>query len=228
MPEKASDGCCAPDAKPDRPSAGTVTDDERLRTWHTLMTLIGCRYRDARLSNFEHYHPAQEQVTDALLAYAEQLPQRVKLGQSIVLYGTVGTGKDHLLAAMIRAACINGLRPAWVNGLDLYGDIRDRMDQEGSRESTLVRSLAAPDILCVSDPLPPKGGGVTEFQATMLYRIIDRRYRDSRPTWITMNVLDGSEAEQRLGAAIVDRLRDNGGLCLPCCWPSYRKRTDRK
>ncbi len=37
-----------------------------------------------------------------------------------------------------------------------------------------------------------------------------------------MNVSSGEEAEKRIGAQIVDRLRD-GALSIVCNWPSHRK-----
>ena len=43
-----------------------------------------------------------------------------------------------------------------------------------------------------------------------------------RPTWISMNVASGEEAESRIGVAIIDRWRD-GALTLAFNWPSYRK-----
>jgi hypothetical protein len=51
---------------------------------------------------------------------------------------------------------------------------------------------------------------------------VDYRYSHRKPIWLTLNVADGAEAELRMGAQTVDRLRD-GALVLFCNWPSYRK-----
>ena len=71
--------------------------------------------------------------------------------------------------------------------------------------------------------VPPKGDA-SQYNADVLMRIVDRRYRDCKPTWLTLNVLDGEEAERRLASPIVDRVR-HGSLCLECNWPSYRTPT---
>jgi hypothetical protein len=56
-----------------------------------------------------------------------------------------------------------------------------------------------------------------------LYRVLDRRYREVKPTWVTINAEDADDAKAKLGAPIFDRLKDNAEL-VPCFWPSFRER----
>jgi DNA replication protein DnaC len=85
----------------------------------------------------------------------------------------------------------------------------------------LVNRMVQPDVLYLSDPLPPFGN-LTAHQATMLFRILDARYSRSKPTWVSVNVVSGLELDERIGAQNGDRLRDNA-ICILCDWPSYRK-----
>lgn len=181
----------------------------------------GERYLDCTLANFEVEHEQQKIAVHRLNNYAENMVDCVRDGESIVIFGPAGTGKDHLLAAMMRAAILRyGLGVRWENGMDLFGDIRDRMDTDRP-EADLVRSLCHPDILALSDPLPPFGP-LTPFQANMLFRVIDGRYSKGKPTWVTLNCASGEEAESRMGVQMVDRLR-HGALTIFANWPSYRK-----
>lgn len=109
----------------------------------------------------------------------------------------------------------------WVNGADLFGDIRDSMDKKSQSESSILDELIAPDILILSDPLPPRGP-LTDFQAVTLFRVFDGRYRQCKPTWLSVNAVDKAEMNERMGVQLVDRLRD-GALCIHTNWPSYRK-----
>jgi DNA replication protein DnaC len=109
----------------------------------------------------------------------------------------------------------------WKNGMDLYGDMRDLIDNRNRSEDKFIKEMTLPDILILSDSLPPRGC-ITEFQSQVLFRILDTRYRNCRPTWVTLNVRGAAEADERLGAQLVDRLRD-GALSIHCDWPSYRK-----
>lgn len=180
----------------------------------------GGRYAECRLENFDTPTLKHESAVKRLRAYAESLTEHVAAGDNLTLFGPVGTGKDHLLAAMMGLAIIAGFRTAWRSGADLFGELRDRIDEQRS-ESRWVSELATVDVLAISDPLPPFGA-LSEFQAAMLFRVIDARYSRGRSTWITINCKDGKEAESRLTPQIVDRLRHNA-MSVQCDWPSYRK-----
>ena len=116
-----------------------------------------------------------------------------------------------------------GFSVRWQNGLDWYGDVRDSFDGD-TKEAQLVSRLSNPDILMLSDPIPPTGS-LTPFQANMLLRVVDRRYSMEKPTWVTINCKNDSEAVARMGKQIVDRL-SHDAVALFCDWESYRTRKD--
>lgn len=197
--------------------AGMVNSQELKRE-------LGSRYAGCTLDGFifsgeSADRQKQERVVAQLTAYRDTFQKRVTEGSGVFLFGPAGCGKDHLLAALMLDAVRVGYSVKWFNGMDVYGEFRDRMDSETS-EKRMIGNMAKPDILALSDPIPPKGD-VTDFQRSQLFRVIDRRYRDCKPTWITANVSSREEADQRFGVQLVDRLTD-GALCLPCNWPSYR------
>jgi hypothetical protein len=61
----------------------------------------------------------------------------------------------------------------------------------------------------------------------MLFRILDGRYNHLRPTWVSVNVSNRNELDERMGVTLAERLVD-GALTIFCNWPSYRKKTDWK
>ncbi len=193
--------------------------NERLReAWRNLTGPMGARYSDCTLDNYRTASKAQEAVLAEVRQYAAEIRQRVKCGQGVVLFGPSGTGKDHLLVGLCRAALAADIRVRWANGSTLFRSLREGI---GEQEDAIVERHIFADVLYLSDPVPPVGG-LTPFQASALFAIVDGRYRAQRPTWCSMNVKDGNEAAQRLGSAIHDRLRD-GAIALKCSWPSYRK-----
>lgn len=195
-----------------------------LSNWVRVARKMGSRYEACRIEDFELYGSDAERERQAdAVASVREFVAGVRVhsdaGSGLVLFGPPGTGKDHLMAAAIREACRAGLTVEWVNGLDFFGNMRDRMDGDATEES-LIRELSAPDILAISDPLPP-WGPLTPFQAQTLFRLIDRRYRHQRPIWVTVNVASGKEASDRIGSAAIDRLKDRA-TTIHCNWPSHR------
>jgi len=201
--------------------------DQRLRDndWVTLMRDIGRRYIGCRLGNFEANTDAQKSAIVSLNTFCEEIKERTEAGQGLVFTGPKGTGKDHLAVACLRVAVLHqGIKADWVDGQSLYQEFRDNIDSESS-ELQMVRQYTAPKILLISDPVPHTDS-LTAFQQSVLWRIIDRRYRNMTPTWVTMNVATAEEAEKRIGSQIVDRLRD-GALSIVCNWPSHRRKADQ-
>jgi DNA replication protein DnaC len=193
--------------------------------WIRLRERLGKRYAECKLSTFELSEDVKDRdrqmkVIDALRSYAEQMPKRIGSGKGIVLFGPAGTGKDHLLAAMMQQACWLNFSVVWRNGMDLYAERRDAISAE-RLERDLIQDMAQPDVLSISDPIPPSGA-LTEGQMEFLFRIVDARYRQCKPIWVTANFAEGKEAESKIGKQVVDRLRD-GALALQCNWPSFRK-----
>ena len=191
--------------------------------WDHFAGKLGNDYRHCRLSTYQLYKaPAvarrQQTALDALTAYAKDMPANIKAGRGIVLLGPSGTGKDHCLAALSRDAILRyGRTVRWARGSAFWIESRCTM---GQGEQEFIDSFTWPHILYLSDPLPPIGG-LTPHQSAMLYEILDERNRHKRPTWVTMNVCDRTDADSRLGAANVDRLIERA-LSIQFDWASYR------
>jgi DNA replication protein DnaC len=189
--------------------------------WQTFASGRGTRYADCRLGSFETATEPQKTAVAQLLTYCENARDNILQGAGIVLYGPRGTGKDHLAMAVARAVIMAGGEVTWRNGMDLYGDIRDAMGEDGQTESSIIAKLVRPDLLYLSDPLPVVGP-LTSHQMNMLFRILDGRYSRRRATLCTVNVASGTELDERMGPQNADRLKD-GALAIYCNWSSYRR-----
>lgn len=194
--------------------------EQKYRRWESFIEDRGIRYRPCRLSNFVVSGEQQAAVLAAVEGYATRIVDEISIGTNVILFGPKGTGKDHLLTALSHMAFGHGFTVEWRNGVDLYGDMRDSIAAD-MPEKDFVDRLVRPNVLYLSDPLPPVGA-ITNYQSSMLLRILDARYSRARPTWCSVNVLGGDELDQRMAGQNADRLRD-GALALYCNWPSYRK-----
>lgn len=183
----------------------------------------GKRYADCSFENYKITNAKQRKVIDALRKYAADR-SNIENGVGVMLFGTKGSGKDHLLMALAREVVRNhGDCAYWINGVALHAELKkfdfDNIQRNVCWGNINTRPERTP-ILWVSDPLPPTGA-LSEYQQRLLFEIVDMRYSQMLPSWWTMNVESGSEAEIRMGAQTVDRLA-HGALVLACNWPSYR------
>jgi DNA replication protein DnaC len=186
----------------------------------SLETGAGSRYAHCRLANFHVYEDGQARVVAAVREYLETMADRTAACEGLIFYGPVGTGKDHLAYAVCHGALRTIESVGWINGQSWFGRIRDNMES-GKPEAAAISDLARPALLCLSDPLPPSGS-LTQHQTTMLYRLVDSRYSNGKPTIVTVNVKDDLEADERMGAATWDRLC-HGAWKAHCNWPTHRK-----
>ena len=198
-------------------------ESERRAAWGRIVGMVGKRYADCTLDNFAtNVDPvAQSAAVRVVREYAENVADNIASGRGVLFYGPPGTGKDHLATALMRYAVEAGYHVEWADGADLYSEIRDRIADE-ENESEFVRRYTKPALLVISDPLPPLGEVKSAFQLSMLFRVLDRRYREQLPTVVTVNVADRAELERRLSPNIVDRLA-HGTLAVHCNWPSFRR-----
>ena len=193
----------------------------------TFMRQVGSEY-DCRPDSFTLFGPPeiqqrQQAVLNSVRDFGRNLFDNIHDGKNVLFFGTMGTGKDHLMKCLLAAAILkHGFSVDWRNGAQLWIDLRDTLRKHSEvSERQLLRELGQADILAISDVLPPSGT-LTEFQATALFAVIDERYRHQRPTFMTLNVASRQEAENRMGAQIVDRLAQRA-LVQHFAWPSWRE-----
>jgi len=172
-----------------------------------LVFKIGIRYADCSLDNFRVHSDENRKSVSKLAAYLECVSQNVIAGNSLIFYGPCGVGKDHLMAAAMFTALEHGIAVNWANGLDWYGKVRDDIE----RTEQMIDSLVKPAVLAISDPVPPAASGkadgeLTAWRIELLQRVVDARYRQLKPIWMTINVTGIKGLYERLSTPLADRL----------------------
>jgi DNA replication protein DnaC len=197
-------------------------DWDRKAAYRTLVDDLGRRYSFDRVCvrNYRHYHPAQKIVLEQLEQASTEWPEALLEGKGVILIGSVGTGKDHLCAAMLYKAVELGVKARYIAGSTLFSRMRDSFSTN-VKETDVLGPYASAQVLAISDPIPAVGD-LTEWNSGVLFRLVDDRYREMKSTWITINAASRDDAEQRLSAPVFDRLRHDA-LILHCFWPSYRE-----
>lgn len=201
--------------------------------WESIQASIGTRYSGTTFESYEIYDKRQRDAVEQVKAYAANLPQHVERGEGLILFGTVGTGKDHLMACVMReAALTHGITLAHVYGLDLHAFVRDAMDDD--KVEKVLSPYREARILAISDPLP-NDGQLTSWNRQTLMRLVNARYIAMRPTLLTINAPNLSQDQDpKTGINVWDEMTDavfdrltHGAIVVECRWPSYRQRGSR-
>lgn len=206
-----------------------LREGERLKFYaerkRKLQKRIGERYENCTIQNYEmseNQEIAKRQISviQKMRMYSERFRENVQNGVGLLFFGTVGTGKDHLMAAMMLEACDRQLSVQWHDGVTLARELRSTIDGYENEGEIIEKAIAA-DVLAISDPLPP-GGILSNFLREKIFAMVDGRSRHRKGTWMTLNVASREEADSRMGAQIIDRVSD-GAMSIGFEWKSHRE-----
>lgn len=206
--------------------AAAKQETYRRQGWFTdFLRQAGDSAKEYRFNTYEAKSPYQKRCADAVADWANGGKESLQTTRNLVLHGPVGTGKDHLAVAACRTLCLkHGVRTGFISVQDWFGRIRDAIDDNES-ERQIIGEAASYDLLVLSDPIPPFGN-LTQHQATMFYRLVERRSSLRRAIIVTVNVATDLEAYERLGAPTWNRLIDDA-LMIHCNWESHRQPRQR-
>jgi DNA replication protein DnaC len=184
-----------------------------------------CRipHRFSGKSFWDYSAPSGSQRTnlEKCQSYAENFDQHYADGRCLILSGTVGTGKTHLAAAILKDVVEKQgyTGKYWtVNGL--LQVIRASYEKDsGFSESEVIESVTNTHLLVLDEVGATKQ---SEFELATLFNIINSRYEWQIPTIVISN-LGPKQIGEAIGERCFDRLREGGGECLVFQGESARK-----
>ena len=179
--------------------------------------MIPARFQGRTFATYQASEPEQKRALEICQAFALDFEAALKSGYSLILSGKPGTGKSHLAAAILQAIMPRHVG-AYMTLMDLIRAVREtwRRDSEHSESQILRRLTECP--LLVIDEIGVQYG--TDGERAVLFDVLDRRYREMRPT-ILMTNLGKEDFRAAIGDRVFDRLTEVARW-IPFDWPSYR------
>lgn len=175
------------------------------------------RFIGRTFDNFKAANEVQRGVLDAARAYSHNFAKHLAKGDGLIFGGKPGTGKSHLAIAILQ-----DIMPAYVGlyttCLGMIQEVRGTWRKGSDKsESEMLRAFCMVDLL-VLDEVGVQYG--TEGEQTIIFDVLDRRYREMKPTIILTNQ-DASGLRQYIGDRCFDRLRESSRW-YTFDWNSYR------
>jgi DNA replication protein DnaC len=204
---------------------------------------IPARYAHCQLP---YYTPQTDTQRAALQRVHHHIEGYRPGGRGLLLHGPVGTGKTHLLVAILRALTLERGAPArFVEFTHMLADIKEGFNQ-GRNEAEVLGPVSRIPVLGVDE----LGKGLTtDWQLSVLDEVISRRYNNGLTTYFTTNLplsegtesprepvtahsgdlrrsLEAIQLVDRVGERIFSRLHE---MCefVEVRGPDYRKRPGR-
>lgn len=187
---------------------------------------IGERFKNKTFSNFDKSKNINPY--NICYDYAKNIKKYIENGKGLFLTGNVGTGKTHLVVAIIdyiarmfkgrfkdvtyREGIINRVisgaviyRITFTTAIDMLSKIKfsfNRKYKEDKTTEEIIEKFKDCELLIIDDLGPEKA---TEWVQEIFYSIIDYRYRELKPTIITTNLTD-IEIKEKLSERLISRI----------------------
>ncbi len=138
---------------------------------------------------------------------------------TLVLHGTYGTGKTHLLAALCNDLRELGKGSLFTTAPKFFSAIQSKIAIHEDY-SSIITSAMKTNLLVIDDIDKAKH---SEFREEIYFEIVDERVKAGRPIAISTNRLD--ELENYVGGAVCSRLKV-GQIDIPMIGCDYRETLD--
>lgn len=184
-----------------------------------LVAKVPARFSGKTFDTYSAETPKQQAALTVCRQYAEDFADHRRAGTGLTLSGGTGTGKSHMASAIIHRIILD--RSAlYATVSDMVRAVRDTWRRESPISTgQMIERLRGLDLL-VLDEIGVQSG--TDGEHTILYDVLDGRYRDCAPTILLTN-LGAAAMQQALGDRLFDRLRETSKW-VQCDWESYRPR----
>jgi DNA replication protein DnaC len=164
--------------------------------------------------------PGQKRAFLVTKKFIETIPDRLSQGDCLVFCGTPGSGKTHLGIAIIKAVMRLGrISTRYITVPEIIRKVRSTYKNYGGTVEQLVNDLSVIDILVIDEV----GVDAGKEDTTILFDVIDTRYRNQLPTVIISN-LNKELLTDYVGVRTMDRLEEGLGIVVAFDWPSYRQK----
>lgn len=175
---------------------------------------IGDRYAGLTFDDYKVTNPKQAGAVKIMRAIADRPADFQTSGKTVVLHGISGTGKTMLATILVQELIKQRKTVQYTTVLRMIRSIRQTFGNKDRDEQQAIDEYAKCSLLVLEEV------GIktaTEYENSILFEILDDRYRYKLPTIITSN-LDGKQLEAYFGERLWRRFKTQDAIILAFDW----------
>ena len=161
---------------------------------------LGKRFKSRTFETFK-VSAGTKAAYDACVKFCDTFTSE---SNGLLLIGSYGCGKTHLVASIIHRMAFKGVAGLFVVVPDLMAKIRASFGAEENKAEKIMNAAKKAEILVLDDL---GAENATDWVTEQLYLIINYRYEHMLPTIITTNC-KGQELEKKLGRRTLSRIAE--------------------
>ena len=161
-----------------------------------------------------------ESVRASVMSYYRDIRDTPRQWRSLWLTGLPGTGKTHLLCALVRALVEVGVSARYVTLAAMLAEIKEAYSANDKTEAGQIAKFANSFDFLVIDEIDVMRA--SDNDKALLFAVINGRYNELRPVAVASNQSPDLLSEY-VTERVADRLRENAAIMV-CDWASARGR----
>lgn len=181
---------------------------------------IGRRYKNLTFDSYRPVCPEAATILGKCRRYAETFPDRLANGDSLLMLGNPGTGKNTLAACICKTITGQGYSALHTTYKRLTRAIKETYGRASdATEQSIISRFSEPDLLVIDEV---SSDTHSEHNRGLLFEVVNDRYEDMKPTILISNLFF-SDMRNFLGLRIADRFHEGASAALEFTWESYRR-----
>ncbi len=176
------------------------------------------RYFKTDINSYVAVLPGQRAALATVKNFITSLHTRIDKGDCMAFCGSPGSGKTHLGISIIRECFSRKLSSKYLTMPELIQNIRATYKNYGGTIQQLIKDLSELNVLVIDEV----GVNAGKEDTTVLFDIIDTRYRHQLPTIIISN-LSQENLTDYIGVRTMERIEEGDGIIIAFDWKSFRR-----